>query len=383
MANEFKLLPNPTNIPEAVSTGYQRQNTNLFCLQTGLDTTEPYDTGAGSIIIPEGGIIELNGSLFKLTPTISFEKPDINGAYWIAVKDNGTGTADISLVTRPGIWNPAKKSCYTTDGARTLNFVSSGNIINPLGAVYFTKNTKGIEIVKLLKGWYYIVLASGAGGGNGGGGGVGTSGGGGVASSYNIINRIVFIDKPMQQLTIKIGGSGFNGGSGGHGGFYLKGQYSGGGGGGGSGRGEFSIIYELDMDTNEVRGGNGGNGGNGQNGGDSSGGGGGGGGGGEYGGPGGSDTYHRGGDGSSIYGGPGDELYGGNGSYGGNGGGGYSTGGGSGRSGNGGAGVAGEDWISAGGKSSGGGGGGMGSHGRWRPDGSTAAGYCNIYKLED
>jgi hypothetical protein len=61
MANEFTLLPNPDNTPGAVSTGYQRQNTNLFCLYTGLDTTEPFDNGNGTITIPAGGLVGSQG----------------------------------------------------------------------------------------------------------------------------------------------------------------------------------------------------------------------------------------------------------------------------------------------------------------------------------
>jgi hypothetical protein len=199
MANEFQLLPNPTNIPESAFTGYQRQNTNIFSLQTGLDTTEPYDNGT-DITIPEGGIIEVNGSLFKLPSTVTITKPNANTAYWIAVSDNGDETADISLVTRPGVWNPAKKGSYTTTGARTLNWVSLGIPDNITETPVFSQAVKGTWEQNLQKGWYYANLRSGLGGGNGGNGGnastgyAGSGGSGGVATSYDTVIIIFFFN---------------------------------------------------------------------------------------------------------------------------------------------------------------------------------------------
>ncbi len=37
MANEASILNNPTSIPEAVSTGYQRQNVNIVAARVGMD----------------------------------------------------------------------------------------------------------------------------------------------------------------------------------------------------------------------------------------------------------------------------------------------------------------------------------------------------------
>jgi hypothetical protein len=398
MANELQLLPNPTNIPEAVSTGYQRQNTNIFVLQTGLDTTEPYDdNNTGVITIPGGGIVELNGSLFKLTSDVTLQKPNANTAYWIAVIDNGDGTANLSLVIRPGKWNPEKKGCYKTDGSRTLNWVSFGILNNLTETAVFSKNTKGTETHILQKSWYYADLRSGLGGSNGGNGGnggngsansngtSGAGGGGGIASNYKSIQKIFFIEK-QQTITVKAGGNGWNGGSGGTNSSlfaYVTGA-PGGGGGGASGTGEESSIFELNINTGETQNGNGGNGGRGGNGVDGrtsnfdihgGGGSGGGGGGGFIGGnagsggtgsPGGGTNGISGSGGGSVIGGVGTDMYGGD--------------GGSGGGGNGGSAGKNNNGNNA---SNGVGGGGMGSHGRHRPDGSTAAGYCNIYKLED
>ena len=126
--SDLKQLPNPDNVPGAVSTGYQRQNTNMFALQTGIDTTEPYDDGAGVISIPAGGVVEFNGVMFKVIENVTLAKPDIYTAYWVEVVDNGDATATFNLVTRPGKWNPAKQGCYTENNNRTLNWVSLGDV---------------------------------------------------------------------------------------------------------------------------------------------------------------------------------------------------------------------------------------------------------------
>jgi hypothetical protein len=259
--NEFQLLSNPTNVPEAVSTGYQRQNTNLFVLQTGLDTTEPYDDGSGVIEIPAGGIVEVNGSLFKLTSNFSISKPNASTAYWVAVLDNGDGAADISLTTRPGVWDPAKKGCYTVSGARTLNWVSSGELDNVTEFVWLSQNIKGKWEPALAKGWYYAVLASGLGSGTGGNAGNRANVGyGGVASVSRTAAKIFFWRGG--ELPVYIGGSGFNGNNGNPGAGASSGSdnNAGAGGGGGSGGGERSSIRGI-METEFSPGGAGGYGG--------------------------------------------------------------------------------------------------------------------------
>jgi hypothetical protein len=274
--NEFQQLPNPDNVPGKVSSGYQRQNTNMFAIQTGLDTTEPHDNGNGVITIPKGGIVELNGVMFKLTATITLTKPIPSRAYWVAIEDNGEGAATAELVEYPGTWSPDKKGCYLTDGRRTLNWVSLGSLFNP--AAFATVKeillTKSSETIQLKPGWYHVYLESGAGGGNGqpGGDGVqtassstpgGVGGQGGSAMNRISKDKIFFFDKSGQH-EIKTGGDGTNGGSGGKGGAGLyspAGEWKpgGGGGGGASGSGEFTSFDNFE--TGEVPCGEGGRGG--------------------------------------------------------------------------------------------------------------------------
>jgi hypothetical protein len=385
MANEFQILPNPDNVPGAVSSGYQRQNINLLALQTGLDTTAPYEDDGGTIItIPAGGIVDINGSLFNLPETVTITKPIAGRAYWIGVTDNGNGTASIALLTRPGVWDPAKNGCYTS-GSRVLNFVSSGDLYNVTETAIFSKNVKGAWAKGLARGWYYADLKSGLGGGSGGmgtngadasgssGGGATAGGAGGNAVAYNSAQKIFF--HPGGILKIKVGGNGTSGTAGTSGGGGGDGGDSGsndgggggggaGGGGGGAGAGEetsiegivraervppgaggFGSIGGLGAAGSGTgyKGGSGGSGGMGLDGGRT----------GFFG------TGSGGGTGVTGGGQQGGMGGGGNGSAGGNGGSGYGGGGGG-----------------------GGMGGPGGSNGETRADGDTAAGYCNIYKLE-
>jgi hypothetical protein len=194
MANEFSQLPNPTNVPEEVSSGYQRQNTNMFAIQTGLDTTAPYDNGSGVITIPAGGVVEVNGVLFKLTANVTLNKSNQNTCYWIAITGNGNGTASASLVTRPGAWRHDKLGCYRTDGKRTLNWISLGTLASLTESTVFSQNVKGRWEIQLPKGWYYIYLASGKGGGNGGNASGINAGAGGVASLSKTLQFPFFHD---------------------------------------------------------------------------------------------------------------------------------------------------------------------------------------------
>jgi hypothetical protein len=353
MANELQKLQNPDNVPGAVTSGYQRQNTNIYAIQTGLDTTEPYDNGNGVVTIPAGGIVECNGVMFKIATNVSLNKTNPTMAYWIEVIDDGI-TASLSLVPRPGIWNSEKKGCYFNNN-RTLNWVSLGNISNipNTDAEYSRTNSKGDYIINLAVGWKYAALASGNGpsspssnGGNGGNGAGsnsngGTAGGGGTATTPKTTNKIFFYDN-KQPLKIHIGAHGTNGGSGGAGGSSGGvGSSGGGGGGGGCGAGEETYIEGI-VSTDSTPSGIPGNGGN----------------------PGGTTS-------SAIGGAGGRAMQIGNNGFSNTGY--YST-----RGGNiGSSGVAGAALSGAGGS-----GGGGGLDGINRANGSSG-GYCNIYKLEN
>jgi hypothetical protein len=357
MANELNALLNPDNIPGAVSTGYQRQNNNIFAIQTGLDTLNPIENNT-SIIIEVGGIIELNGIMFKVLTTTTLNKTGDNRPFYVAVTDNGDGTASLSIVTTRGTWNNSKQGYYLPNGSRTTN-KNLKNTTTTGGVLTYSKTTKGKEIISLAEGRYRAVLVSGKGGGNGSGRN------GGVANTTNTA-EIVFKHNGESQLQISVGGNGFNGGTGGAG-------FNGGppAGGGGSGAGEETKIVGI-CTTNRVPAGNSANGrregfpGSARNASSNGNGGGYGFGGGGDGGDPGTELFGGGG-GSGGWGGPSGSNYSGNGgssNYG-------STGGNGGN---------GSD-VPAFHAPTGGGGGAGGAPGWQRPDGDAKAGSVNIYRL--
>ena len=299
MANELEQIPNPTNIPEGITTGYQRQNVLIAINNTGIDTTEPVDNNNGIITVPAGGVIDVNGVIYKIVKNITINKPNANTIYWLAVDTNNEGKASLSLVTRPGTWHNGKKGFYRSDGRRTLNWCSLGNPdnINVSNiSPFLTLTNKGKYEIQVPCGWLYIVLTSGLGNGTGGDGANGndgrslgngsspvggTGGAGGVVSIYNIKRAIFFNNYVITNenrtrnrlFNIGIGGNGSNGSNGSNGG--NGGQHSGGGGwggsgggggGGGGGAGQESFFENIRVDG--VTGGAGGTGGRGGKGGD-------------------------------------------------------------------------------------------------------------------
>ena len=261
----FQILRNPTMSPEGDVESYGRQNVNSSAVRVGLDSTNPFDNGT-TITVPVGGVVEVNGMLYRITQQITVNKPNPALAYWIVVVPSADqSTATLQAVVRPGPWNPQRQGCYFTSGThnnrRTLNWVSRGTLSNiPAGAtgrVYNRETKINADTTSLQKGWHFVRLESGAGGGDGANGGMGTGGGIGVGGVANIslsAETIFFADKPHYH--IKVGGSGRNGMQGasiGSGSNTLR------GGGGGGGSGEESVFDGLS--TGMVPPGNGGNGG--------------------------------------------------------------------------------------------------------------------------
>ncbi len=245
----LEKIPNPDNVPNGVKSGYQRQNENMYMIQTGLDTCEPfYDENTGLVIIPAGGIIEVNGFLFKITEKIELNTFKIKSTYWIAIGEDENKVTTAALVNRPGKWNAEKQGCYLADGRRILNWVlyqsftpdKNSEIRN--GAIIEGK--KGTYEINLKKGWYYIYLKSGKGGGDGTNGSTSYAGSGGIPSTNKYFSRVIFFDT-NKSVSVKVGGDGKIGESGSPG--LPNGVTSDrgvGGGGGGSGGGE-ATSFDL------------------------------------------------------------------------------------------------------------------------------------------
>ena len=115
----FGQLPNPDNIPRYAYTAYQRQNTNLYYLSLGLDTTCPKIEGSKISLFKET-FVESNGFIYKLINDLELTVPDINKIYYIKLTGNGNLTPE--LTEDAGLFYPERNAFYSIDNERLLNF---------------------------------------------------------------------------------------------------------------------------------------------------------------------------------------------------------------------------------------------------------------------
>lgn len=229
-------LNNPDNVPGAVSTGYQAQNNMLALMMMGWDTVSPYVDGP-DVILPVGGVVDVNGTLFRIISDISLPYA-ASTVKWIAVTDDGEETASISLVDSPGEWMPNKNGFYK-DGARILNTVLGNENVTPenTGTLLHNFTTRGEGTVSLAPGWYYVDMVSGKGGGNGAiskDGHVTVSGG---TPTITKTKKFIFLNNARTTYSYLVGQNGLKGDNGVHNTTGSSGtKYTTGSGGGGGGQ---------------------------------------------------------------------------------------------------------------------------------------------------
>jgi hypothetical protein len=271
------IIENPTNVPEAVSTGYQRQNTLIFAGMVGYCNINMSNIG----VISGGSVVEINGVLVK-----SYNDENVSGINLIPnntmffiylVPINETEFEYRASVDIP-IWINEKGGYYYDGGRAVIRTSKNSNgsigeitkmtdvlyaatMPNEGGTLIYSKNVRSLEHLYLTAGWYRYEMASGLGGGNGGAGQTRTGGSGGVPNK-NITKSSVFWC-PGCSVEIRVGGNGYNGTKGDDTNSSSSFNSGGGGGGGGSGAGEESYISFLSTkftteNTDSGRGGNGG-----------------------------------------------------------------------------------------------------------------------------
>jgi hypothetical protein len=120
MANELEILDNPTSTPEAVSTGYQRQNTLLVAARAGLDCSV-LETSGLSAILKTGGPVDVNGVLYSIVDDATLTPP-VTGRYFIRLAGTGDNLTP-ELTTSAGTFDPVKNARYDGDGYRLLNWI--------------------------------------------------------------------------------------------------------------------------------------------------------------------------------------------------------------------------------------------------------------------
>ena len=267
MATTF--IRNPDNVPGAVTTGYQAQNTVLFASMTGHNNVA---INKEARTMAQGSVFEIDGNIARVTKTEGITGSLMAGAinYVYAIPDGDNVSFHFSTV--PPAWNATKGGWYRGDtNERALitaitdsdgNIVGTNILTNELDiivppnaggvSVYNVSNTKTHTSIHLDRGWHrYDIRSGGFGhGGNGGDGSNaanasvpgGTSGSRGTSTANRINITGVFFHNGGS-LIVHIGGNGFTGQpgeSGAAGGLFIG--SSGGGGGGGSGAGEESYI---------------------------------------------------------------------------------------------------------------------------------------------
>jgi hypothetical protein len=121
MAQEFEILENPTSNPEAVSTGYQRQNTNMLAGRVGVDLSYVEADGADAVV-KIAGPVDVNGILYTCKQAATLT-PAAAGAYFIRLKDAGGDFLEPELTQDAITWDPSKMGFYDTSGRRALNWV--------------------------------------------------------------------------------------------------------------------------------------------------------------------------------------------------------------------------------------------------------------------
>lgn len=191
MANEASILNNPTSIPEAVSTGYQRQNVNIVAARVGMDETVVIG-GEDKCTLKVSGPVDVNGVLYTIDNEVEFAL-DTAGEYIIYLEDSIAGHLTPTITQEPGIFSPDKNAHYTNDGYRILNWLIQ---FDGTTAIAYKVGRDRFETVILANGeWkckfskvYEIVMCGK--GGNGGGAGstyiIGSNGGGALTGHKKI-----------------------------------------------------------------------------------------------------------------------------------------------------------------------------------------------------
>ena len=264
------IIQNPDNVPGAVTTGYQLQNTVLFAAMTGFVNTAIDRINRR---IRQGSVFELDGNIVRVTADVGIGGTlfpnNINFVYAIPA---GDGIVNFQFSMTPPTWNANKGGWYrgsTNERALMTAVTDSANLItgamtmsneldtivppNSGGVSVGTWNTRTRASIQLNRGWHRFVITSGLGGGTGGSNSGNTGGGGSVPSISNSINGVFFHQGGV--LIVHVGGNGFLGANGV--GFSGGGA---GGTGGGSGAGEESFIISggMKFSTERVQPGNGG-----------------------------------------------------------------------------------------------------------------------------
>lgn len=113
------------NVPGAVSTGYQIQNTNITARTLGGDSTSLSISGNIVTLAGGSGVVDVNGVPFVvLTEKVFLQAYFSEGVNFFTIEDGATNLLkSIGKSTLSPSWNPIKNYLETSTGLRVLNWV--------------------------------------------------------------------------------------------------------------------------------------------------------------------------------------------------------------------------------------------------------------------
>jgi hypothetical protein len=127
------IYPMPTNVPELVSTGYQRQNTLMFAVMTGyLNFMLTEMNTIRSPKVEAGSMFEMNGGLFAVLATESIGGSLGTGQSYVYAVPYDSG-ATFQYATVKPVWSAAKGGWYNGNNRAVALVVRESN-----GSVYKT-----------------------------------------------------------------------------------------------------------------------------------------------------------------------------------------------------------------------------------------------------
>jgi hypothetical protein len=253
------IISMPTNVPEAVSTGYQRQNEISRMIMSGhlrISFSNMDNTGAPKVLAYS--VFEANDALYK---TLADETPggSPSSGYNYVYAVPGTGGVSFQYSAVKPVWNAAKGGWYNGNNRAVLEFyyysggyegkrimdIYNYNIADKAGlqippdsatrALVYSKTTQGEASTTLGPGLYEARMRGGLGGK--GGQSYSTSQRGDDGEPGGVLSGFFEIKNGTRTVYVEVGGNGEDGkdgnadGDGGNGG-----KCDGGGGGGGEGK---------------------------------------------------------------------------------------------------------------------------------------------------
>jgi hypothetical protein len=120
MSNEFAAIPNPDNVPGAVSTGYQLQNVMSNFNRSGFDGTGLFLSGIANsnLYLQAGSSVESMNNFYEFDSDNSLDLGNIyiyqNRPAYVSLKPGTGGRLGVEITDDPGVYNSLLNGRYRT-----------------------------------------------------------------------------------------------------------------------------------------------------------------------------------------------------------------------------------------------------------------------------